>query len=38
MGESTAVKRAEEPVRMIKPGSLFDQMDEMFDALSRRAY
>jgi HSP20 family protein len=38
MGESTAVKRAEEPVKMIKHGSLFEQMDEMFDALSRRAY
>jgi len=38
MGESTAVKRAEEPVKMIKHGSLLDQMNEMFDALSRRAY
>ena len=38
MGETTAVKRAEEPVKMIKHGSLLDQMNEMFDALSRRAY
>ncbi|MBZ5702376.1 MAG: Hsp20/alpha crystallin family protein [Acidobacteriia bacterium] len=38
MAESTAVKRAEEPVKMIKHGSLLDQMEEMFDVLSHRAY
>jgi HSP20 family protein len=38
MGEATAVKRAEEPTKVIKYTSLFDQMDETFNALARRAY
>src|SRR5579871_539202 len=38
MGEATAVKRAEEPTKVIKFTSLFDQMEETFDALARRAY
>jgi HSP20 family protein len=38
MGEATAVKRAEEPTRVVKYTSLFDQMDETFNALARRAY
>lgn len=38
MGEATAVKRAEEPTKVVKYTSLFDQMDETFNALARRAY
>jgi HSP20 family protein len=38
MGETVAVKRAEEPVKVVKSTSLFDQMDETFNALARRAY
>jgi len=38
MGETTAVKRAEEPTKVVKFASLFDQMDETFNALARRAY
>jgi len=38
MGEATAVKRAEEPTKVIKFTSLFDQMEETFNALARRAY
>lgn len=38
MGEATAVKRAEEPTKPIKYVSLFDQIDETFKALARRAY
>lgn len=38
MGETAAVKRAEEPMKVAKYTSLFDQMDEMFNALARRAY
>ena len=38
MGETAAVKRAEEPTKVVKYTTLFDQMDEMFSALARRAY
>ena len=38
MAETAAVKRAEEPMRPIKFGSLFDQIQDTFNALSRRAY
>ena len=38
MAESAAVKRAEEPTKVVKYTSLFDQMDETFNALARRAY
>ena len=38
MGETAAVKRAEEPAKVVKLTSLFDQMDETFNALTRRAY
>lgn len=38
MGEATAVKRAEEPTRVVKYTSLFDQIDETLNALARRAY
>jgi HSP20 family protein len=38
MGEPAAVKRAEEPTKVVKFTSLFDQMDETFKALARRAY
>ena len=38
MGETAAVKRAEEPVKVVKYGSIFDQIDETFKALARRAY
>jgi len=38
MGETTAVKRTEEPTKVVKFASLFDQMDETFNALARRAY
>jgi HSP20 family protein len=38
MAEATAVKRAEEPTKPIKYSSMFEQMDDIFDTLSRRAY
>lgn len=38
MAETAAVKRAEEPMRPIKYGSLFDQIQDTFNALSSRAY
>ena len=38
MGETAAVKRAEEPTKVVKYTTLFDQIDEMFNALARRAY
>jgi len=38
MGEATAVKRAEEPVRQIQNISLIDQIEDTFNALARRAY
>jgi len=38
MGEATALKRVEEPAKIIKHESLFEQMDRTFDALTRRAY
>jgi HSP20 family protein len=38
MGETTAAKRVEEPTRPIKYASLFDQMEDTFKALTRRAY
>jgi HSP20 family protein len=38
MGETTAVRRAEEPTRVSKETSLFDRIDETFNALARRAY
>jgi HSP20 family protein len=38
MGEMTAVKRAEEPTKVVKFTSLLEQMDETFNALARRAY
>jgi HSP20 family protein len=38
MGEATAMKRAEEPIKPIKYTSLFDQMEGTFNALTRRAY
>lgn len=38
MAESIAVKRAEEPIKPIKEASLFDQMEDTFRALTRRAY
>jgi HSP20 family protein len=38
MGEATAVRRAEEPMRAIKNVRLFDQMESTFDAIARRAY
>jgi HSP20 family protein len=38
MGEATAMKRAEEPIKPIKYPSLFDQMEGTFNALTRRAY
>ena len=38
MGEAAAVKRAEEPTKVVKYTSLFDQIDETFNALARRAY
>jgi HSP20 family protein len=38
MGETAAVKRAEEPIRPIKSGSLFEQIQDVFNTLSRRAY
>jgi HSP20 family protein len=38
MGETAAVRRAEEPVRPIKYGSVLDQIQDVFSSLSRRAY
>lgn len=38
MAETAAVKRAEEPMRPIKYGTVFDQIQDTFNALSRRAY
>ncbi len=38
MGEATAVKRVEEPVRPIQNISLIDQNEDTFNALARRAY
>ncbi len=38
MPESIAVKRAEEPIRPVREVSLFDQIEDTFKALSRRAY
>lgn len=37
MAETAAVRRAEEPMK-IKYGSVFDQIQDTFKALSRRAY
>ena len=38
MGEATVMKRVEEPTRPIKYVPLFDQMEDTFNALARRAY
>jgi HSP20 family protein len=38
MAETAAVRRAEEPMKPIKYGSVFDQIQDTFNALSRRAY
>ena len=38
MAETAAVKRAEEPMKPIKVGSIFDQVQDTFNTLSRRAY
>lgn len=38
MGEATAMKKAEEQIKPIKTGSLFDEVEETFNALTRRAY
>jgi HSP20 family protein len=38
MAETTAVRRAEEPIKPIKEISLFDQIEDTFRTLSRRAY
>jgi HSP20 family protein len=38
MGEAAAVKRVEEPTKVVKFTSLFDQMEGTFNALARRAY
>lgn len=38
MGEATAVKRVEEPIKPIKFGSLFDQIENTFNSIARRAY
>jgi HSP20 family protein len=38
MAETAAVRRAEEPMKPIKYGSIFDQIQDTFNALSRRAY
>ncbi len=38
MGEATVMKRVEEPTRPIKYVPLFDQMENTFNALARRAY
>jgi HSP20 family protein len=38
MAQTAAVKRAEGPPQPVKYGSVFDQMQDLFNALSRRAY
>ena len=38
MAETAAVKRAEEPTKPIKYASVFDQIQDTFNAISRRAY
>lgn len=40
MAEAVAVKRAEEPSTLasLRPGSLMERMDEIFDTITRRAY
>jgi HSP20 family protein len=38
MAETTAAKRIEEPIKQIKSTSLLDQIEQTFNALSRRAY
>ena len=38
MAETAAVRRAEEPMKPVKYGSVFDQIQDTFNALSRRAY
>jgi len=38
MAETAAVRRAEEPMKPIKYGSVFDQIQDTFNTLSRRAY
>lgn len=38
MSEAVAVKRVEEPAKIVKYPSLFDQMEETFNTLTRRAY
>lgn len=38
MGETTAIKKAEEPMKPIKFGSLFNQIEETLNTLARRAY
>jgi len=38
MAEPAAVKRAEEPAKPIKYASVFDQIQDTFNAISRRAY
>lgn len=38
MGEATAMKRVEEPTKLTKHSSLFDQIEDTLSALTRRAY
>ena len=38
MGEAAAVRRVEEPAKIVKHPSLFARMEETFNALTRRAY
>lgn len=38
MAETAAVKRADEPAKPIKYASVFDQIQDTFNAISRRAY
>lgn len=38
MAEATAVKRVEEPIKPIKFGSLFDQIENTFNFIACRAY
>jgi HSP20 family protein len=38
MGEATAMKRVEETTKPVKFDSLFDQVEDTFNALARRAY
>jgi HSP20 family protein len=38
MAETAAVKRAEQPMRSTKYGTVFDQIQDTFNALSHRAY